>query len=413
LNRAGGGLYLQPVTYPPTASASFSVSIPGYPDWGTLRELAEPRLDHPSGASLYLALHDGEPRTPRQVQQQEESLIDELRRLARAAELEAPGHDARMALRALPDRIVEHLRDRQPAGGHVHGLACFATSAGAVRILELPESCGDEVALGRTYRLVPLASLVPRTREALIVMVGHEQGRILLRANGALHELDDRFEPVQGWDDPGGLSRTRYQRSIEHDIAQHLEKVADGVNRTIQAERRPIVLVGVEEIRGEFMRHLEAHARDLVAGWTTVDPHATPNDVATAAREVLSAWWADRERELVETWREAAARHSGHGAAGVEEATEAAANGAVELLIYQDVPATNQRSGWECEECGRPSAVPGACPLHGGRLVRHPRLLDAVVREVLRYGGKALAMGDHERLAAAQGMGAMMRYPAV
>jgi peptide chain release factor subunit 1 len=400
-------------TYPPTASASLPVTIPGYPDWGILRELAEPRLDHPSAASLYLALHDGEPHIPRQIQQQEDSLIDELRKLVRAAEPEAPGHDARMTLRALPDRIGEHLRENRPSGRHVHGVACFANSAGALRMLELPESCGDDVALGRTYRLVPLTSLIPRTREAVIVMVGREQGRILLWASGALREIDDRFEEVHGRHDQGGWSQARYQRSIENDILQHLENVADGVNRTIQAERRPIVVDAVEEIRGDFMRYLEQHARDLIAGWTTVDPHATPNDVAAAAREVLSAWWADQERELVETWRAAAARHSGHGAAGFQETTEAAANGAVELLLYQDAPATQRRYGWECPECGRPAAVPGTCPLHGARLVPQPRALDAVVREVLRYGGKALAMGDHERLTAAEGIGAMMRYPAV
>jgi peptide subunit release factor 1 (eRF1) len=247
----------------------------------------------------------------------------------------------------------------------------------------------------------------------LIVMVGREQGRILLWARGALHAIDDRSDALEDWDDADGWSQPHHERAIENEITQHLENVADGVNRTIQAARRPIVLVGVEEIRGDFMGHLEEHARDLVAGWTTVDSHATPNDVSVAARPVLSAWWADRERELVETWRAAAARHSGHGAAGFEETTEAAANGAVELLLYQDVPATRQRDGWECRECGRPAAVPGVCPLHGGRLVRQPRALDAVVRAVLRYGGKALAMGDHERLAAAQGIGAMTRYPAV
>jgi peptide chain release factor subunit 1 len=400
-------------TYPPTASASLPVTIPGYPDWGTLRELAEPRLDHPAAASLYLALQDGEPHTPRELHQQEDSLTDELRKLARAAEPEAPGHDARMALRALPDRLLEHLREHRPSGRHVHGLACFATAEGTIRTLELPESRGDDAALDRTYRLVPLTSLIPRTREALIVMVGREQGRILLWSSGALHEIDDRSEEVHGRHDQGGWSQSRYQRSIESDVAHHLENVAHGVDRTIQAERRPIVLVGVEEIRGEFTRYLEAHARDLVAGWTTVDPHATPNDVAAAAREVLSSWWADQERELVEIWRAAAARHSGHGAAGFQETTEAAANGAVELLLYQDVPATQRRYGWECPECGRPAAVPGTCPLHGRRLVPHPRALDAVVREVLRYGGKALAMGDHERLSAAEGVGAMTRYPAV
>ena len=398
-------------TYPPTAGASLPLTIPGYPDWDTLHELSGQRLDHPAAVSLYLALDDGEPRTPRVLLQHAGSLVDELRRLARSVEPQAPGHDARMAIRSLPDRIARHLDDRRPAGRHVHGIACFGTAAGDIRTLELPESPGDGVAIDRTYRLVPLTSLVPHTRETLIVMVGQEQGRILLRAGGALTQVDDRSDPVGDRID-GAWPEPEVQRAIDHEVTRHLEHVADAVNRAIRARRRAVVLVGVDEIRGEFMRYLDQHARDLVAGWTSVDPHATPNDVAHAARDVFATWWAGQERDLVELWRAAAARHSGHGAAGFDEVTKAAADGAVELLLYRDVPETRRRYGWECPECGRPAAAPGVCPLHGLDLLREDHALDAIVRETLRYGGKALAMGDHERLTAAQGVGAMLRYPA-
>ena len=398
-------------TYPPTASTSLPLTLPGDPTWGTLHELSEQRLDHPAAVSLYVALDDGGPRTPRELLQHEGSLVGELRKLARLAEPQAPGHDARMALRSLADRIAHHLHDRRPAGRHVHGIACFVTPTGDIRTMELPESPGDSVALERTYQLVPLTSLVPRTRETLIVMVGHQQGRILLSAGGALTRVDDRSDPVGDRID-GAWPEPEIQRAIDREVAEHLEHVAGAVNRASRAPRRPIVLVGVDEIRGEFMRYLDQQARDLVAGWTSVDPHATPNDVARAARDVFAIWWAGRERELVELWRAAAARHSGHGAAGFEEVTEAAADGAVELLLYQDVPETQRRPGWECPECGRPAAAPGVCPLHGLRLVRQDHALAAILRETLRYGGKALAMGDHERLTAAQGVGAMLRYPA-
>ena len=293
----------------------------------------------------------------------------------------------------------------------MHGIACFVTPTGDIRTMELPESPGDSVALERTYQLVPLTSLVPRTRETLIVMVGHQQGRILLSAGGALTRVDDRSDPVGDRID-GAWPEPEIQRAIDREVAEHLEHVAGAVNRASRAPRRPIVLVGVDEIRGEFRRYLDQQARDLVAGWTSVDPHATPNNVARAARDVFAIWWAGRERELVELWRAATARHSGHGAAGFEDVTEAAADGAVELLLYQDVPETQRRSGRECPECGRPAAAPGVCPLHGLRLVRQDDALVAILRETLRYGGKALAMGDHERLTAAQGVGAMLRYPA-
>ena len=256
----------------------------------------------------------------------------------------------------------------------MHGIACFATPTGDIRTMELPESPGDSVALDRTYQLVPLTSLVPRTRETLIVMVGHQQGRILLSAGGALTRVDDRSDPVGDRID-GAWPEPEIQRAIDREVAEHLEHVAGAVNRASRAPRRPIVLVGVEEIRGEFMRYLDQQARDLVAGWTSVDPHATPNDVARAARDVFAIWWAGRERELVELWRAATARHSGHGAAGFEEVTEAAADGAVSSCSTRTSPkpsggpAGSARSAAgrrprpasaRCTVCV--SSPPGPCP---------------------------------------------------
>ena len=258
---------------PPTASTSLPLTLPGFPSWDTLHELSAQRLDHPAAVSLYVALDDGEPRTPRELLQHESSLVGELRSWPARPSPQAPGHDARMALRSLADRIAHHLHDRRPAGRHVHGIACFATPTGDIRTMELPESPGDSVALDRTYRLVPLTSLVPRTRDTLIVMVGHQQGRILLSAGGALTRVDDRSEPVGDRID-GAWPEPEIQRAIDREVAEHLEHVADAVNRTSRAPRRPIVLVGVDEIRGEFMRYLDQHTRDLVAGWTSVDPHA-------------------------------------------------------------------------------------------------------------------------------------------
>ena len=82
-------------TYPPTASTSLPLTLPGDPTWGTLHELSEQRLDHPAAVSLYVALDDGGSRTPRELLQHEGSLVGELRKLARLAEPQAPGHDAR------------------------------------------------------------------------------------------------------------------------------------------------------------------------------------------------------------------------------------------------------------------------------------------------------------------------------
>ena len=128
---------------------------------------------------------------------------------------------------------------------------------------------------------------------------------------------------------------------------------------------------------------------------------------------MFAIWWAGRERELVELWRASAAGAQRPWRARLRGRTHPVAIGAGQGPALSRRPQQPQRwSGWECPECGRPAAAPGVCPLHGLRLVRQDHALDAILRETLRYGGKALAMGNHERLTAAQGVGAMLRYPA-
>jgi hypothetical protein len=281
------------------------------------------------------------------------------------------------------------LAGHQPAGRHIHGVAVFATPDGYFRAIELPEALGDMVSLERSPCIAPLISLVARAHEALIVMVDHEHGKMLVWAEGAVRELDR-------WTS----ART---------LVDHFKRIAGGVARATREEPRPIVLIGVEDVRGEFSRHLEVESRKLVAGWTSVEPHQPPERIAAPARPLLEAWWAAREREMLDSWREAAAKHT-HGVAGFADTLSAAADGAVDVLLFQDEPKVNWPVAFECENDGRAYLAPGECPLDGGALVPRRPGLEVVLRETLRYGGKAFAIQDAEDLARARGVGAMTRF---
>jgi hypothetical protein len=375
--------------YPPTATESPLANFPSYPPWETLRELTDQLLDRDAAVSLYLSLAPSEAGVIRDRHEHEHALIDELRKRAAAAEEVAPSHDAKLALRALPDRVDQFLTDYRPSGRHVHGVAVFATADGYFRAIELPEALGDHISIDRSPRIAPLVSLVSRAHESLIVMVDHEHGALLLWAGGAVDEMEK-------W-------------SKAPTVVGHYKRIADGVARASREERRPIVLVGVEEVRGEFSRYLDAGSSELVAGWTSVEPHQPEAHVAAAARPLLDAWWAARARELLDSWHEAAAKHT-HGVAGFEDTLNAATDGAVDLLLFQDDPQVDWPVAFECENDGRASVTPGACPLDGGTLRPRRPGLEAVLREVFRYRGKAFAIQDAEDLSRARGIGAMTRY---
>ena len=75
-------------------------------------------------------------------------------------------------------------------------------------------------------------------------------------------------------------------------------------------------------------------ARALV-GWVAAEAHADAPRLLEAARPLLDDWRAGREEELLERWREEAARN-GRAATGWEETLQAASDGRVELLLVQE-----------------------------------------------------------------------------
>ena len=377
------------MVYPPTASESPITRFPTSLPWSTLHELAEQRLDYDGVASFYLSLAPTDVGVTRDRGLHEHALVDELRKQATAAEAAAGSHDRVLGLRAVPDVVEKFLASYRPAGRHIHGVAVFATPAGFFRSIELPETLGDLVAVERSPRIAPLISFVSRSHEALIAVVDHEHGELLVWAEGAARQTEE-------W-------------SNDPDVVHHFKRIAEGVARATMAERRPIVLVGIEEVRGEFSRYLASAAHALVAGWISVEPHRPHDKIAAAAQPVLREWWAARERELLDSWHEAAAKHT-HGVAGFEDTLEAATDGAVAVLLFQDEPRVEWPPAFECEHDGRASLTPGECPLDGGTFVRRPDGLEVVLRETLRYGGKAFATQHQDDLARAQGVGAMTRF---
>jgi peptide subunit release factor 1 (eRF1) len=146
--------------------------------------------------------------------------------------------------------------------------------------------------------------------------------------------------------------------------------------------------------------------RKAVIGWTTADAHATPAELLEVVEPLLESWRGEQETRAVERWREEAGRN-GRAAAGWGPTLEAASDGRVELLLFQDGA---ERPAWECPACGRVGSEGGACPLDGTQMEQRSEGLDLAVHQTLAHGGTVWALRQRQDLEPVEGIGALLRY---
>jgi peptide subunit release factor 1 (eRF1) len=167
-----------------------------------------------------------------------------------------------------------------------------------------------------------------------------------------------------------------------------------------------VIVVASEETRSEFEGELSNEVRKSIIGWTTAEAHATPRELLGVVEPLLESWRGEQETGAVERWREEAGRN-GRAAAGWGPTLEAASDGRVELLLFEDGV---ERPAWECPSCGRVASEGGACPLDGTQMEQRNEGLDLAVHQTLAHGGRVWALRQRQDLEPVEGIGALLRY---
>jgi peptide chain release factor subunit 1 len=371
--------------------------------WPLLRELAGFRAANGCAISLYVNLDPSEVPTAADAQSRVNALLNSAEKTDRSDLT----HDQRGALKADLERIARWFDDDFERDGS-QAVAVFAASLDNFwSTLSLPEPVPDGVKVGRELHLAPLVPVVARVDGTIVAVVGREQGQLFRLEAGRLQEIAEHFDEQPGQHDQGGWSQSRYQRHIEKLVQEHLKGVAEELDRSRRRMHFPkIVLVCSEEMRSEFMDELPAPAREALVGWAQAEAHAGPAELLDAVMPVLAKADAKEEAELIARWREEAGRN-GRATSGWEQTLEAASDGRVELLLFQE---GTDRSSFRCPACGRAAAAEGTCPLDGTRLERVDAGLDLAVHQTLAHGGAVWAIRHHEDLAPVGGIGALLRY---
>jgi len=288
------------------------------------------------------------------------------------------------------------------------GLAVFADAADNLwQVLPLTEHVPDAVKVRNELYLAPLVPLMGRGDGALVAVVSRERGEVYRLREGKLHEIADHGSEQPGRHDQGGWSQANFQRHIDELSAEHMRRVAQALNREVRRLHGPgVVIVCPEAVRSDFEPALSHEARAALAGWTSAEAHATPAQLLELALPILEGWRAREEAGALERWREEAGR-SGRAAAGWQHVLEAASEGRVELLLFQEGA---NRDAFQCPRCGRASTSDGSCPLDGTQMEARPDGLDVAVHQTLAHGGTVRAVAQHRDLDPVEGVGALLRY---
>jgi len=382
------------------------VDVAGTITWDQLRELAGFRTENGCAISVYLNLDPRDVPTSGDAQTKMKSLLAEAERQL-AGRKSSLGHAAREALKADVERIGRWFDADFDRDG-VRGLAVFAASLDNFwSTVTVPEPLEDEVKICTELYLAPLARLVGRGEGVLVAFVGRERGQVYHLRAGQLVELADRTEEAPGRHDQGGWSQANYERHIENIVGQHLRRVAETLEACVRKLRGArVVLVGAEDIRSDFEAILSHEVKSCIVGWRTAEAHADATQLLETVRPVLAEWWAGREQQLLERWREEAGKN-GRATSGWEQTLEAASDGRVDVLLVRDGA---DQGAYQCPACGRAQMADGSCPLDGTTLERRDDGLDLAVHQTLSHGGTVHVIRERRDLEPVGGVGALLRY---
>jgi len=377
--------------------------VAGTVTWERLRELASFRAEQGCAISLFVNLDPSEVPTAADAQTRMNALLATAEKTDRS-ELT---HDQREGLKADFARIARWFDEDFSREG-MQGLAIFAAGLDHFWLpASLPGPVPDEVRVGREFYLAPLVPLVARADGTIVAVIGREQGQLYRLQAGRLVSIADHSDETPGQHDQGGWSQARYQRHIEKLVQEHLKGVAEELDRSRKRMRSPkIVLVGSEELRREFTDELSKEVKEAVIGWAQAEAHAGPPELLEAVTPVLEHAQAEDERTVIERWREEAGRN-GRAATGWPPTLEAASDGRVEVLLFQE---GFDRPAFRCPACGRAATEAGSCPLDGTRLEPHDAGLDLAVHQTLAHGGAVWAIRHHSDLSPVEGIAALLRY---
>jgi peptide chain release factor subunit 1 len=262
-------------------------------------------------------------------------------------------------------------------------------------VIKLPDAVPSGAAIESTPYIEPIANIVS-SGEWCVVLINRRVSRIFLGSPDWIRELGAVKDDVHGQHDQGGWSQSRYARSVENEVADHIAHTSDELMELAKKRifRRLVIGVAPElwpEVEGKF----HADLMRMISGQVELDiENASKEDVQRELEHVAAILENQEEKELLARLREALGTN-GRGSSGLEDVLEDLSQSRVETLLVDDA---FEATGVSCPNCGWAGASGTTCPLDGSELERGVDLVEKAIELTHSQSGEVRIIRYHNDL---------------
>lgn len=305
-------------------------------------------------------------------------LRDRLREIEKSLQPRGPALDSFL----MDKERIEHAYDDSDPGAR--GIAIISCGAADLfEVLEVGAPFENLVAFERYPVLFPIARLLDEFEPALVAVADTNTLRIFSLNRGQIEESGGRSEDKVHFQRTrlGGESQGRYQRHIDKHRSDFAAEAAQEIARAIEEDAATRVILAGDEVAIPLLRDaLPNHVAEKVIGPTLrLDIRVAPDDVDAGVAEVLALAEQEQSRADADALLAEVAKDEGLGVTGTGRTKKALERGQASKLVILD--------GFE--------------PLD---------VREEVTRMALLTDADVQVVDEHDGLAAAGGVGAILRY---
>ncbi len=302
--------------------------------------------------------------------------------------------------------LKDYLRREPLESGALCVFACWVLDFFKAWPLNAPVK--DMVVVDSSPYIRPLAELQDEYENYAVVVADNKLIRVYL-VTSARADSEERIRGnVKNHVRKGGWSQQRYERRRDKQLRRHAKEAADVLTRLERGrEFRRIIMVGSRETTAEIRRLLPQRVAEKVVGGKAIDLR---RGAKWLEKEIFDLFVEEERRSEEELWRRVREEYlrGGLGAVGLEEVTEAAAQGRVEkMLVIRNMRA----DGVRCRDCGRLTlGAPTRCPDCGSESLFEVDAVEEAVEMVASGGGETDFVDPVPGLSEVGGIAALLRY---